>query len=250
MPAPRSRFIAAAFDHGQVPTIACFNKATASLGVGVGVDFERLIGALQTFVDEYFVPVWGTPAKLVRTRTFRKGAWAIAFLDRADVANALGYHDLTPDGLPFAKVFVKSTLAVGQKVSVTACHELAEMLVDPAINLCATGPNNLIYAYETADAVEETEFSIDGIPMSDFVYPAWFEGFRKPGSAQFDYAKRVSRPFQILPGGYMIVFKKGRWTQVFGSPAKARRFRQEDRRGHRSTYRGRTHRMKPSRPLG
>jgi len=86
--------------------------------------------------------------------------------------------------------------------------------------------------------------------MSDFVYPAWFEGFRKPGSAQFDYAKRVSRPFQILPGGYMIVFKKGRWTQVFGSPAKARRFRQEDRRGHRSTYRGRTHRMKPSRPLG
>ncbi len=248
MPAPRSRFIAAAFDHGQVPTIACFNKATASLGVGV--DFERLIGALQTFVDDYFVPVWGTPAKLVKTRTFRKGAWAIAFLDRADVANALGYHDLTPDGLPFAKVFVKSTLAVGQKVSVTACHELAEMLVDPAINLCATGPNNLIYAYETADAVEETEFSIDGIPMSDFVYPAWFEGFRKPGSAQFDYAKRVSRPFQILPGGYMIVFKKGRWTQVFGSPAKARRFRQEDRRGHRSTYRGRTHRMKPSRPLG
>ena len=250
MPAPRSRFIAAAFDHGQVPTIACFNKATASLGVGVGVDFERLIGALQTFVDDFFVPVWVTPAKLVKTRTFRKGAWAIAFLDRADVANALGYHDLTPDGLPFAKVFVKSTLAVGQKVSVTACHELAEMLVDPAINLCATGPNNLIYAYETADAVEETEFSIDGIPMSDFVYPAWFEGFRKPGSAQFDYAKRVSRPFQILPGGYMIVFKKGRWTQVFGSPAKARRFRQEDRRGHRSTYRGRTHRMKPSRPLG
>jgi len=84
--------------------------------------------------------------------------------------------------------------------------------------------------------------------MSDFVYPAWFEGFRKPGSAQFDYAKHVKRPFQILPGGYMIVFKNGRWTQIFGSAAKARRFRQEDRRGHRSTYRGRTHRMKPSRP--
>ena len=244
MPAARSRFIAAAFDHGQVPTIACFNKAT----VGLGVDFGRLIATLQTFVDDYFVPVWGTPAKLVKTATFRRGAWAIAFLHRADVANALGYHDLTPDGLPFSKVFVKTTLAAGQKVSVTACHELAEMLVDPAINLCSTGPNNLVYAYETADAVEEVEFSIHGIPMSDFVYPAWFEGFRKPGSAQFDYAKRVKRPFQILPGGYMIVLKNGRWTQIFGSAAKARRFRQEDRRGHRSTYRGRTHRMKPSRP--
>jgi len=172
----------------------------------------------------------------------------MAFLDDADVANALGYHDLTPDGLPLSKVFVKSTRAVGQKVSVTACHELAEMLVDPAINLCATGPGTVFYAYETADAVEEVEFTIRGVAMSDFVYPAWFEGFRKPDSAQFDYARKVKRPFQILPGGYMSVFKNGRWTQVFGSAGKARRFRREDRRGHRSTYRGKPPRMRPSRP--
>ncbi len=243
-PPRRSRFIAAAFDRGQIPTIACFNQATGALGVS----FDRLIAALQTFVDDYFVPVWGTPAKLLKTRTFRKGAWALALLDTADVANALGYHDLTPDGLPLSKVFVKSTLAAGQKVSVTACHELAEMLVDPAINLCSTGPKNLFYAYETADAVEEVEFSINGIAMSDFVYPAWFEGFRKPGSAQFDYAKKVRRPFQILAGGYMSVFKNGKWTQIFGSRTKARRFRREDRRGHRGTYRGRTRRMRRSRP--
>jgi len=124
------------------------------------------------------------------------------------------------------------------------------MLVDPAINLAAAGPGNAFYAYETADAVEEVEFTIDGVAMSDFVYPAWFEAFRKAGSAQFDYAKRVKRPFQILPGGYMSVFKNGKWTQVFGSRAKAGRFRQEDRREHRSTYRGRTHRMRPSRPRG
>ena len=242
MPTARSHFIAAAFDHGQVPTIACFNKATTALGV----DFDRLLGALQKFVDQYFVPVWGTPARLLKTTGFRKGASALAFLDRADVANALGYHDLTPDGLPLSKVFVQTTLAVKQKVSVTACHELAEMLVDPAINLAATGPGNTFYAYETADAVEEIEFTIDGIAMSDFVYPAWFEGFRKAGSAQFDYAKRVKRPFQILAGGYMSVFKSGKWTQLFGSRAKARRFRREDRRGHRSTYRGRTQRMRRS----
>ncbi len=244
MTTPRSRLIAAAFDHGQIPTIACFNAATRD----PGVDFGRLVAALQRFADQYFTPVWGTPARLVKTSGFRKGAWALALLDTADVANALGYHDLTPDGLPLSKVFVKTTLQAGQKVSVTACHELAEMLVDPAINLASTGPGNVFYAYETADAVEEEEFVIDGIPMSDFVYPAWFEGFRKAGSAQFDYLKRVRRPFQILPGGYMSVFKNGRWTQVFGSRAKARRFAQEDRRGHRSTYRGRTHRMRRSRP--
>src|SRR5207247_6583557 len=96
------------------------------------VNFATLCDARQPIVDDYFVHVWGTPAQLVKTATFRKGPWAMAFLDDPDLANALGYHDLTPDGLPLSKVFVKTTRAVGQKVSVTACHELAEMLVDPA----------------------------------------------------------------------------------------------------------------------
>ena len=122
MTTARSGFIAAAFDHGQVPTIACFNKATTALGV----DFDRLLAALQKFVDQHFVPVWGTPARLLKTRGFRKGAWALAFLDRADVANALGYHDLTPDGLPLSKVFVQTTLAAKQKVSVMTAERTTE----------------------------------------------------------------------------------------------------------------------------
>jgi len=229
----RTQFSTAAFDRGQIPTIACFNKATVPLGF----DFTRLVTALQRFVDECFAPVWGTPARLVATKGFVAGAWAIALLDTADVANALGYHDLTPDGFPLSKVFVRTTMSAGQQVSVTACHELAEMLVDPAINLAATGPGGVFYAYESADPVEEAEFSLNGFAMSDFVYPSWFEAFHKSGSTQFDYLKRVRRPFQILPGGYMSVFKNGRWTQIFGSRAKARRFAKEDRRGHRSEYR-------------
>ncbi|HEX9546822.1 MAG TPA: hypothetical protein VF942_05765 [Acidimicrobiales bacterium] len=242
----RSGIIAAAFDRGQIPTIACFNQATVPLGV----DFDKLVATLQQFLDQIFVPVWGTPASLVKTTGFRKGAWALAFLDAADVANALGYHDLTPDGLPLSKVFVRTTLGAGQKVSVTAGHELAEMMVDPAINLCSTGPNNRMYAYETADAVEEEEFQLNGVALSDFVYPSWFEIFRKPGSTRFDHLNKVNRPFQILPGGYMPVFVNGKWTQIFGSKAKAERFAREDRRGHRSTYRGRANRMKPSRRRG
>lgn len=226
---------ALSFDRGQTPTIACFSAATIS----PGFELERLVATLQKFVDQLFVPIWGTPARLVQTRGFEKGAWALALLDSADVANALGYHDLTPDGLPLSKVFVRTTLAAGQRVSVTASHELAEMLVDPAINLAATGPGGTFYAYETADAVEEVEFTLDGMALTDFVYPSWFEAFHKPGSTEFDHLRRVRRPFQILAGGYMPVYRNGRWTQVFGSRAKAARFGREDRRGHRSTYRGR-----------
>jgi hypothetical protein len=231
---PANRIVMASFDQGQIPTIACINSATVDLGV----DFDALIAALQKFVDTLFAPIWGTHAKLVKADNFLPGAWAIGFLDNADVQGALGYHDLTPDGLPLSKVFVETTLAVNQKVSVTACHELAEMLVDPAVNLWAEAADGTtLYAYEMADAVEEVEFDLDGIAMSDFVYPAFFEGFRKPGSTKFDYAGNVNKPFQILSGGYSLIRKGAKVQQIFGSAAKEKRFQKEDRHGHRSEYR-------------
>jgi hypothetical protein len=60
-----------AFNQGEFPTIACFNKATIALGV----DFDALIAAMQIFVDEHVAPVWGTPAKLIKSTDFVKGAW-------------------------------------------------------------------------------------------------------------------------------------------------------------------------------
>src|SRR5262249_2419178 len=80
---------------------------------------------------------------------------------------------------------------------------------------------------------------VEGIPMSDFVLPAYFEEFHKPNSVHFDYLDKLSQPFQILSGGYQIIFKNGKWSQVFGSEGKARRFAREDRRGHRSETRKR-----------
>lgn len=224
-----------AFDQGQVSTIACFNKATVALGV----DFDLLIAAMQAYVNQYVAPVWGTPAKLIKTTNLIKDAWAMVFLDNADQPGALAYHDLTPSGLPLSKVFVKTTLANGDLVSVSASHELVEMLVDPAINMMTTGPNaTTMYAYESADPVEALNFNVKGIAMSDFVYPAYFEVFRKAGSVQFDHLDKVKKPFQILSGGYQIIFKNGKWTQVFGSASKKKSFAREDRRGHRSETRG------------
>lgn len=168
---PRKRSVPASSYHGRVPAIACFNRAKTPLGV----DFDALIVALQKFVDEHFVPVWGTPAKLVKSTGFRKGAWALAFLENSDAGDDEGYHDVTPEGLPMAKVFVRTSLKQKEKVSVTASHELAEMLVDPATNLYSSGPKkNRLYDYESADPVEELSFNVNGIPMADFVYPSYF----------------------------------------------------------------------------
>jgi hypothetical protein len=223
-----------AFNQGDVPTIACFNQAT----IGLGVDLDKLIAALQAYVDKHIAPVWGTPAKLVKTKDFIKDQWALVFLDDADQPGALAYHDLTPSGLPLSKVFVKTTLKNGELVSVSASHELVEMLVDPAINLLTTGPDpKLIYAYESADPVEALSFKVNGIPVSNFVYPSYFEVFHKPKSVQFDHMGAITKPFQLLKDGYQIIFKNGKWSQVYGSKAKQKHFRKEDRRGHRSETR-------------
>jgi hypothetical protein len=238
----RPRF--GAFNQGDVPKIAVFNKAITPLGI----DLDPLIAAMQVYIDKFIVPVWATPAKLVKSKDFIPGAWAVVFLDNADQPGALAYHELTPEGLPISKVFVRTTLQNGDLVSVSASHELVEMLVDPAINLMTTGPDlKAVYAYESADPVEALSFKVNGIPMSDFVFPAYFEDFRKPGSVKFDQLGQVKRPFQILAGGYQIIFKRGKWSQLFGSLRKKKAFKQEDRRGHRSEER-KLAKLRPAEP--
>lgn len=229
-----NKIVFGAFNQGLTPTISCFNKAVTPLGVNL----DALITAMQAYVDKHVAPVWGTPAKLTKTTGFVANTWAMVFLDDADTEGALAYHDLTPDGLPLSKVFVRTTINNGDLVSVSASHELVEMLVDPAINLMTTGPDpKATYAYESADPVEALTFNVNGIPMSDFVYPSYFEIFRKAHSVPFDHLKKVARPFQILAGGYQIVMKNGKWNQVFASEAKKKALKREDRRGHRSETR-------------
>jgi hypothetical protein len=239
------RPILGAFNQGEIPKIACFNKATIPLGV----DLDDLIAAMQEYVNTFVAPVWATPAKLIKSTGFVKGAWAMVFLDDADQPGALAYHDLTPDGLPQSKVFVKTTIDNGDLVSVSASHELVEMLVDPAINMMTTGPDpKIIYAYESADPVEALSFKVKGIPMSDFVYPSYFEVFHKPNSVRFDQMGKVTKPFQILKDGYQIIFKNGKWSQVFASMSKKKAFAKEDRRGHRSEERKDPRRLKRAEP--
>ncbi len=218
--------ILAAFNQGTIPTISCANLAKTPLGA----DFKKLVAALQVYADRHFTPVWGTPCRLVISPDGKipKDHWGFLFLDDADAADALGYHDLTRAGMPLSKVFVRTTVSNGEKVSVTASHELAEMLVDPGIQLGALDPKGVWYAYETADAVEREAFDVDAIAMSNFVYPSWFEAFHKPGSVKFDHLGSCKKPFEIRPGGYMPVFKNGKWSQIFGSKAMAKSFKPAD----------------------
>jgi hypothetical protein len=73
--------------------------------------------------------------------------------------------------------------------------------------------------------------------MSNFVHPSWFEPFKHPPGTKFDHLGRLTKPFSMTKGGYMIVKNNGKVKQVFGSKEKEKRFAKEDRMGHRSEYR-------------
>lgn len=224
---------AAQAGQGGSVSIACINKATVDLGV----PFDKLTATLQKCFDEHFLPVWGYPVKLYNTDAPKPSDWQFVYLNDADTAGALGYHELTHDGQPISKVFVQTTLAVNELVSVTACHELFEMVIDPLANLWAEAPDGTEYAYEMSDPVEQDTFLVDGIEMSNFVHPSWFEPFKHPPGTKFDHLGLLKKPFSMTKGGYVIVKKKGKVTQEYGSKAKEKRFAKEDRRDHRSEYR-------------
>jgi hypothetical protein len=244
------------FSSTVVPELSCVYAATVPLPFSMGA----FVRAAQRFIDERLAPVWGVEARLRVRRKTRDGAWALVFVDTEDQASADGWHDLTERGMPLAKVFLKvlaketretSTkkefgAAFRDAVTLTATHEIAEMLVDPAVTLCVQRPGFGLYGLEVADPCEEDGFRVDGFHMTDFVYPAWYEAFHAPGSTKFDECEKCHRPFQILRDGYASIFRKGRWRDHCGSKAKLKRFRAEDRRGHRTRQRKRAGGLKRS----
>jgi hypothetical protein len=199
--------------HAQLATtqISVINEST----VLTDADVTPVVVALQQQVTNDFRPIWGTDAELKmvpQDTPAPAGTWQLVILDDSDQAAALGYHDLTPDGLPLGKAFAASDLKAGTSWSVTASHELLEMLADPNINLTAFVQNanttGTLYAYEVCDACEDDSFGyqINNVLVSDFVYPAWFESFRTQGSTQFDRMNQIQNPLQLLAGGYIGVF--------------------------------------------
>lgn len=211
--------------------IAIINAST----VCTDAEVELITQALQVQVTYDFAPIWGLGATLHFVPSGAKAPanmWWLTFLDNSDVAGALGYHDLTPAGQPIGKVFAGTDKQFGSSVSVTASHELLEMLADPWINLCAfeqsTDTAGRLWAWEVCDACESDSLaykiaSAGNTLVSDFVYPAYFSGIQVPG-VRYDHMGAVKSPFQILPDGYMGFFdvtSGSGWQQALGEKAPA-----------------------------
>lgn len=195
----------------MIPLISVINQSermtdeeVAKMVIAVSNQLARDVAPIWGHVPALeFVPRGGEP-----TRTF--GA-ALAFItDKPDVDGALGYHDMTPLGVPFLKVFVDpildhggTTLAGAESVSVTFSHEVIELVGDASANLWADGPDGSDFAHELCDAVQGDSYELGGVAVSNFLYPAFFDPKAAPNS-RLDHMGLLAEPFAMTPGGYQI----------------------------------------------
>jgi hypothetical protein len=196
-----------------LPVVAISNASTCLNDKQV----EAVLPALQKQVSDDFKAYWEqdcTLSFLPNSQPLTDGWWQIVVTDNPDQAGALGYHEMTSHGTPLGKVFAKLDLDSGSSWTVTLSHELLEMLADPWINWCAMGSDSKVYALEVCDAVEADDlgYEIDGVLVSDFVTPAWYE----PTCAdRLDFKQHISKELELARGGYISVLDPTTgWTQI------------------------------------
>lgn len=178
-------------------------------------ELATVAAALQKQVLRDFGPVWGahaTVAAFASRASAPAGYWPIIVRDALDEPGALGYHT-DEHKQPVAYV------QAGADWSVTASHELLEMLADPFGNRTwvATGPTALErvhYLIEVCDPPEAISYSIDGVNVSDFVLPQWYHTVSKPAHA-CTFAASIWTPRTIIKGGYVSYRRNssGEWFQ-------------------------------------
>jgi len=213
--------------HRGWPTVAIVNHSD-------NVTQARLrlaVKALQKQVDQHFFPVWGWRAKLSIRSKVPRGLMSVVLRNRNRSGDGdEGYH-LDQTGIPSATVYTHGFGGKDQEVFATLSHEVLEMIADPGVNLYASTygtfrgrRHSAFVGVEVCDAVQFCYYEIDGIQVSDFVVPEWFETDRAPGSMKFSFRGNVDGPLKLAKDGYMDVVIRGRLSQ-FGGPKHKPRHR-------------------------
>ena len=193
-----------------------------------GADLLKLAGVLQRQVQHHFGPFWNVSCTVGVAAAPGPTDWMIGLFKDPDQPGALGYHDMTPHGLPLAKVFPLLDKQDGGSLSVTISHELLEMLADPYLSRCVQSPlDGKFWALEVCDAVEDDSYTFDHVELSNFVTPHYFEPPQDLSGIALDYMRLVTKPYEVRPGGYMQWYGAGGWHQVVHNSTASRAYRKD-----------------------
>lgn len=216
---------------GAVSGIAVY---CGGLTVCTNADVEKMVAACAKQMVEHFCPAYSRlpigVAFYADKSTIPAGMPSVLVSDVCDDPQALAYHTEGTDGRITGLVGAKTilddngSLFTGEvSVSGALSHELVETAFDPFCNKWFLMPNGRqLMAGETADPVQDLAYEIDGVAMSDFVLPEFWDDMPGSGS-KFDYLGHLKAPFTKSAGGYYMLDMGGRVVQEgMRAPRKAK----------------------------
>jgi hypothetical protein len=167
---------------------------------------NRVAAALQKQAIRDFRTVWdiiATVDAFEKLEDVPVGYWPIMVRDDIDTPGAAGVH-LDDNGQPFALVQYSDSW------SLTASHEMLEMLADPWGNRLVAGQSakpdqgRVEFLVEVADPPEDAQFGylVNGILVSDFFTPNFYDPVTAAG-VRYSFGGHLPGPRQILVGGYL-----------------------------------------------
>ncbi|MBV9703671.1 MAG: hypothetical protein JO163_13160 [Methylobacteriaceae bacterium] len=191
----------------------------------------KVASALSVQIARDLAPIWGctgTVSVVADPDSIEPGIWPVYIVDDIG-ADAAGYHQ-TDHNQPYALV------QAGDTWSLTASHEVLEMLVDPSGNrLVASNavavidnevrdcPGKFEYLVEVADPSEDetSAYLIDDVLVADFYTPHYFDTTASVG-VRYSFKGRIRRPREVLPNGYLSWFNPSsghmQQARAFGAP--------------------------------
>ena len=188
-------------------------QAAAAVQKQVTRDFTPIWGVratLDTFVDLESVPsdyypvvVFDDPDELVGQLERAVGAeYTARLVDDFERDRMTGMHLNAFTRQPFALVNLSDAW------SVTISHEVLEMIADPYGNrlVAAAHPldyrQRVKYLVEVCDPCQTIWYPVNGVPVSDFYTPRYFEPVAIEGG-RYSFTGEIRRPLEVLDGGYL-----------------------------------------------
>jgi hypothetical protein len=180
-------------------------------------ELSQIAAALQKQITRDFAPLWnitGNVSAFGRIEDVPVDYWTVSLC--YDVPEGSGGHR-DADGRPAA--FVEWT----DGWSLSASHEVLEMLADPWGKRLIAGPSvkpgqgRVEYLVEVSDPCQSSDcaYTVNGVTVSDFYTPHYFDPVKSQG-VRYSFSGKITQPRQILKGGYLSWFEASthHWWQA------------------------------------
>jgi hypothetical protein len=212
----------------------------SSLSIRVGIvdttgeadaaTLTAVAAALNVQVTRDLPQFWNVTASveyLPNKNSIPQGIWPVQLVKSLPPGEG-GFHLTKKTNQPYAKVIYTPK---NLDWTIDASHETLEMLVDPSGNrlqastAIAISGDNVVdnpsqkyeYLVELCDPCEADNYaySIDGIAVSDFITPHFYDNAETPGT-RYSFTGAIKRPRQVLPGGYISFINEAQseWQQI------------------------------------